>query len=590
MEALARAVRESATLLARSRRNMGSPSGSQDLGDLGARTPSGAAARTCDHERLQTQVIELEAAYASACSAREQLVRLHRVTSLLGEVKTRAQLGELLDSTVKQVLDADGFVLIEKLPGGDLLPVMAHGDGARVLGGAARLAACMSVWSQEPERLGTVARDEIGAFAATPLVLGGQTIGVFALAYKTRRDFIASYRSLVEDVARQIALAFDRSRLYERLEHERSRAEDASRAKDEFLAMLGHELRNPLAPILTATQLMRLRSEGTFAKERTVIERQCKHMIRLVDDLLDITRVTRGKVDLRKRAVEIAEIVAQAVESVGPAMEERSHLLTLDVPETGIVVHADLQRMAQVLTNLLTNAARYTPHGGRIWLSVRAAENTVAIAVKDTGIGIAPAMLPRVFEMFVQAQQGVERKSGGLGLGLAIAKTLIELHGGAISVTSEGEGHGTEFTVTLPRYSQARTSRQNQSGPFVLPTGKPRQVLIVDDNEDAAFLFSEALRRLGHTVVVAHDGPSALAVARQQPPEIAFLDLGLPVMDGYELGRRLRELGLTPPRLVALTGYGNTSDRSRTLEAGFGLHLVKPIDLAQVQDALAKLA
>ncbi|HEY5925486.1 MAG TPA: ATP-binding protein, partial [Kofleriaceae bacterium] len=282
--------------------------------------------------------------------------------------------------------------------------------------------------------------------------------------------------------------------------------------------------------------------------------------------------------------------IAQAVELASPALEERSHQLSLDVPCNGIVVHVDTARLAQVIGNLLNNAAKYTPHGGSIHVAAHASDSMVTISVRDTGIGIDAKMLPQVFDLFVQGRQGIDRAAGGLGLGLAIAKTLVELHGGSIRATSAGTGQGSEFIVELPQYANTRPAqRSNNSGAFALAALRPFRVLVVDDNEDAAYLFSEALRKLGHKVEVAHDGPSALAVARQRPPEIAFLDIGLPVMDGYELGRRLKELGVDAPKLVAVTGYGHSSDRVRSRDAGFDLHLVKPVDLAAIQDALAKL-
>jgi CheY-like chemotaxis protein len=270
-------------------------------------------------------------------------------------------------------------------------------------------------------------------------------------------------------------------------------------------------------------------------------------------------------------------------------MEERAHRLTLDVPGSGMVVHADPARLAQVLANLMTNAAKYTPHGGAIHVTVGASDNMVHIVVRDSGIGIDPKLLPHVFDLFVQGRQGIDRAAGGLGLGLAIARTLVELHGGSISANSAGEGRGSEFRVELPRYANTRpVMRPGHSGAFAVAAMRSLRVLVVDDNEDAAFLFSEALRKLGHVVDVAHDGPSALAIARERPPEVAFLDIGLPVMDGYELGRRLKEVGVQV-KLVAVTGYGNTSDRVRSREAGFDLHLVKPVDLSLIQDALGKL-
>jgi signal transduction histidine kinase len=527
----------------------------------------------------------IDAAYASARDAREHLVLLNRLTGALGEVTTRAQLVEVVRDLVATALQASTIVIVEADASE---PLLANGPAATVLCDAAAVPTLRPRWSAEGNDLG-IAAPELAAYAIAPVCIGPRRLATLAIGFAEPRELSAPFRGLTEDVARQLALALDRAMSYERLEQERQRAESASRAKDEFFAMLGHELRNPLSPIVTATQLMRLRGETVFDKERTVIERQCKHMIRLVDDLLDVSRITRGKVDLRRRAIEVSEIIAQAVELASPALEERAHRLTLDVPTAGMVVHADPARLAQVLANLLTNAAKYTPHGGSIHVTVRATDSTVQIAVRDTGIGIDPKLLPHVFDLFVQGRQGIDRAAGGLGLGLAIARTLVELHGGTISAQSAGAGQGSEFCVALPRYANTRPSlRNNASGAFALSALRPFRVLVVDDNEDAAFLFSEALRKLGHKVDVAHDGPTALAVARERPPEIAFLDIGLPVMDGYELGRRLKEQGALV-KLVAVTGYGNTSDRARSREAGFDLHLVKPVDLAAIQDALAKL-
>jgi signal transduction histidine kinase len=527
----------------------------------------------------------IDAAYASARDAREHLMMLNRLSAALGEVTTRAQLVEVVREIVAKALRASTIVVIET---DAAEPLLADGPGAGALTDVARLPFVRARWSNSTSDL-SIAPPELQAYAIAPVSIGSRQLAVLAVGFAQQREFSASLRGVAEDAAHQLALALDRAISYERLELERQRAESASRAKDEFLAMLGHELRNPLSPILTATQLMRLRGEEVFDKERTVIERQCKHMIRLVDDLLDVSRITRGKVDLRRRPLEISEVVAQAVELASPAMEERAHRLTLDVPSSGMVVHADPARLAQVLANLLTNAAKYTPHGGSIHVSVRATENMVHLSVRDSGIGIDPKLLPHVFDLFVQGRQGIDRAAGGLGLGLAIARTIVELHGGTICARSAGEGQGSEFCVELPRYANTRPSiRNNNSGAFALSALRPFRVLVVDDNEDAAFLFSEALRKLGHKVDVAHDGPTALAVARERPPEIAFLDIGLPVMDGYELGRRLKELGVEV-KLVAVTGYGNSSDRVRSREAGFDLHLVKPVDLAAIQDALAKL-
>jgi signal transduction histidine kinase len=518
------------------------------------------------------------------------LVRLDLLTAALGEVTTKLQLVDVLVNVVAPALDVDGLLILEQHDHMTDATLVGHGSGVEALRHVAAFAASRTLWSSDPAAVGATASN-LRAVAVLPLATAAARLGTCVLGFTVARELPATYRALAQDVARQIALALDRSITYERLDHERERAELASRAKDEFLAMLGHELRNPLSPILTATQLMRLRGGDVHEKERVVIERQCKHMMRLVDDLLDVSRITRGKVELRRRAVEIGEIVSQAVELASPALEERQHKLSLDVPQTGVVVHVDPQRLAQVLCNLLTNAAKYTPACGSVHLAVQPSNSTVAISVQDNGIGIDSKLLPHIFDLFVQGRQGIDRRSGGLGLGLAIARSLLEMHGGLIRAHSDGLNLGSTFTIELPRFANTRPSsgRTNSSGAFALATSRRRRVLVVDDNEDAAFLFSEALKRLGHHVEVAYDGPSALEAVRDNPPEIAFLDIGLPVMDGYELGRRLRELGGKPPHLIAVTGYGHTSDRERSREAGFDMHLVKPIELAQVQDAIAKL-
>ncbi len=528
----------------------------------------------------------LEAAYETARAGREQLVLLERLAASLAEVTTGGQLATVITDIVSRALEFDGIVVLEARGSNDATMLVGHGSGVesmRVLASTLDRA----LWSADGSALpgGGPLRSVVGL----PLFAHGTYLGACVFGFLQPRPLSATYRALAQDVIRQLALALDRSRTYARLDHERARAEQASRAKDEFLAMLGHELRNPLSPILTASQLMRMRGSDVNERERTVIERQVKHMMRLVDDLLDVSRITQGKIELRRKPVDLSEILAQAIELASPALEERAHRFTLDAPDSGIIVHADPQRLVQVLCNLLTNAAKYTPRSGDLRLSVRGAASTVSIYVVDNGNGIDGKLLPHIFDLFVQGRQGIDRASGGLGLGLAIARSICEMHGGTIRAHSEGAGKGSEVVVELPRFANARPSRANITGGFAMPAVRGRRVLVVDDNEDAAFLFSEALKRLGHEVTVAYDGPSALASVGDQPPEIAFLDIGLPVMDGYELGRRLLELGGQPPRLVAVTGYGHSSDRERSRDAGFDLHLVKPIELSAVQAALAKL-
>ena len=362
----------------------------------------------------------------------------------------------------------------------------------------------------------------------------------------------------------------------------RAEAEAANRAKDQFLAILGHELRNPLAPILTALQLLRLRGIAGGEREREVIERQVQHLLRLVDDLLDVARVARGNVELRRRPVDLEEAIESAVELASPLLEEKRHHLNIAV-EKPLAVDADPARLRQVIANLLTNAAKYTSAGGQI--SVRAVREggEARVDVKDDGIGIAPELLPRIFESFVQGERGIDRSQGGLGLGLAICKSLVSLHGGRIDAYSEGLGKGSTFSFWL---ASAPQDMPRQSDDGMVRPGAPeraRRVLVVDDNADAAFMLSEAIRSFGHEVRTTYDGPSALEAAIDFRPEVALLDLGLPVMDGFDLARKLHATeGLESVKLVAVTGYGQAVDRQRSREAGFAEHLVKPVDLEEI--------
>jgi signal transduction histidine kinase len=368
----------------------------------------------------------------------------------------------------------------------------------------------------------------------------------------------------------------------------RREAESANRAKDEFLAMLGHELRNPLAPIQTALQLMRLRNYPGAERERTIIERQVRNMVALVDDLLDVSRITRGKVQLKKLRVDLAEIVGKSIEMTSPAIEERRHVLNVQVPR-GLAVNADPARLAQVVANLLTNAAKYTDPGGLITVTAHADGGAGVVTVADTGRGIAPEMLPRIFDLFSQERQEIDRSEGGLGLGLAIVRTLVQAHGGTVEAHSRGKGHGAEFSIRLPLASGTKgvpdADAVAASAPAdPVPPIPGLRVLVVDDNPDAADLLSEFLRALGHTTRVAHNGLAAVQLAEQFQPEVVLLDLGLPVMDGFEVADRLRGLpSLRGTELVAITGYGQEVDRQRTREGGFHEHMVKPVDLDELE-------
>jgi signal transduction histidine kinase/ActR/RegA family two-component response regulator len=377
--------------------------------------------------------------------------------------------------------------------------------------------------------------------------------------------------------------------LMTQLEKERANAERANRAKDEFLAMLGHELRNPLAPIITALELMRMREGQSVTHERQVIERQARHMAGLVSDLLDVSRITRGSLALKRTVVDIGELLGRAVETAAPLFEQRRQELTTQLGERPLFVDGDPARLTQVFSNLLTNAAKYTDDGGKISIAVTEDEGQVLVRVTDTGRGISSRMLPRIFDLFTQEHQNLDRSQGGLGLGLAIVKNLVEVHGGTVSATSRGNGRGSTFEVRLP--SVAEPIWRDVEVEAVEPASAVARhsILVVDDNQDAAELLAETLALSGYAPRVAHDAAEALHLAQQGPPvAVALLDIGLPVMDGYELARRLRALpGWDATWLVAVTGYGQESDRRLSSEAGFDAHLIKPIERAMLDRILA---
>ncbi len=439
--------------------------------------------------------------------------------------------------------------------------------------------------AEYPELDPNLADADFEASAVLPVMTHDRLLGALAIRFETARPFVPSERSLLLTVGELCAQALDRARLFAAESAARAAAEAANRSKDEFLAMLGHELRNPLAPIVTALSLLDLRGDGAFQRERTVIERQVKHLVRLVDDLLDVSRITQKKVQLKRERVELAEIVDRALELCNPILDERKHHLALDVPATGLPVFGDITRLAQVVTNLLTNAAKYTNAGGHIEISARRLDSRVVLTVRDDGAGIAPAMMPHIFDLFAQERQSLERSQGGLGLGLAIVKSLVAMHDGTIEAVSDGHGCGSTFTLELPAAVDRDVAAPIAAGSQARANESLRRVLVVDDNVDAAELMAEVLRRDGHEVVTAHDGPAALLAAQTFRAEVAVLDIGLPVMDGYELARRLRE-HLGTVRLVALTGYGQADDRARAREAGFDLHMVKPVDIASLRAAL----
>jgi signal transduction histidine kinase/CheY-like chemotaxis protein len=357
---------------------------------------------------------------------------------------------------------------------------------------------------------------------------------------------------------------------------------EAARRKDDFLAMLGHELRNPLAPILTAVEL--LARNPSVSRERAVIERHTRHLARLVDDLLDISRVTRGHVELRDEQVWLTSVIERAVEIAAPLVARKRHTLAVQ-DASGLALQGDSVRLAQVFANLLTNAAKFTPPGGSIEVIVDRLAGRVRVTVRDNGAGIAGNQLARIFEPFVQADREPDTLSGGLGLGLAIVRNLVDRHGGSISVRSEGRGRGAAFTVELPTIPASEMLAATVTPrPSVVRAGI--RVLVVDDNVDVAELLSEALEGEGFQTAIAHDGRAALERWRSFTPHAAVLDVGLPDLDGYELARALRAEHGRRATLIAATGYGQPADRLRASEAGFDCHFVKPVS---VQDLVLAL-
>jgi len=366
--------------------------------------------------------------------------------------------------------------------------------------------------------------------------------------------------------------------------HARRKLEEADRRKDEFLAMLSHELRNPLAPIVTALQLMDLREAGAdLRQERAVIERQVKQLARLVDDLLDVSRATLGKIGLRSERLEISSVITRAIEVVSSELKARRHRLTVEVAPQGLQVNGDPVRLSQVIGNLLHNAAKYTPAGGLIEVSGRREAASIVVRVRDNGIGIEPDKVSSMFELFVQGEQTLDRAQGGLGVGLTLVRSLVESHGGTVEARSEGAGLGTEVIVRLPALAEAIAVETPK--PSAPPARKERRVLVIDDNRDAAAMMAEALQLVGNSVRQEHDGASALRAIAEFTPEIILLDIGLPGMDGFELARRVRATdGQANVRIIAVSGYADEARRGA--EAGFERFLIKPVDIQTVLDAI----
>jgi PAS domain S-box-containing protein len=523
---------------------------------------------------------------------------------LTGAVDAAAVRGAILDLS-HQLVEADAHAVWRYDPDADAWFIAGSAglsdgfvrDQGRVAG-----AGTMSLSPIVAEDVAAVTRLEnrraayqsegIVSLLAVPMKIHGAVEGTIVFYYRARRRFDDVTVRVAMTLADLAGSALGTAELYERERELRRAAEEADRRKDEFLAMLGHELRNPLAPIRTGLQLLGWPAVEPAARTRTLemMDRQVHHLIRLVDDLLDVSRITRGKVELKTEPVDLGEIAARAAEAARPLADARGQVLTVTHAGQPVRVLADPVRLVQVIGNLLHNAVKYTPEGGRICLSVEPAGEAVQVRVADTGAGIPADMLPRVFDLFIQVDRTIDRSEGGLGIGLTLVRSLTEMHGGTVEAFSAGSGKGSEFVVRLP----VLTAHDARPEPGPRPgsngqSGSHRRVLVVDDNRDVADSLADVLRLSGHEVRTLYDGLPVAGEVRAYRPQAVVLDIGLPGMDGYEVARRLRTEFGPELCLLAVSGYGQDEDRRRAFDAGFDHHLTKPADPAMVAAILARV-
>ena len=423
----------------------------------------------------------------------------------------------------------------------------------------------LSSFTQSDEHRAMVRELGPRAVISVPLKIRDRTIGVIGLvSCDEKRRYTTREVELAENLAVRVAVAVDNARLFHAVK-------EASRQKDEFLAMLAHELRNPLAAIRYAVAIGQMTAGETTSETGEtfeIIDRQTQNLAHLIEDLLDVSRISRDKVTLRREVIDVAAIVSGAAATVRPLMDEKNHELNIELPNESIYLFADPTRAEQILANLLTNAAKYTKNGGRVTVRAYSDQDQAVIDVIDTGIGLPPELLTRVFDLFAQADRTLDRSEGGLGIGLTVASKLAEMHGGSITADSDGLGKGSIFTVRLPISQQApadRTPLPKSVGTSPMP---PQRILIVDDNRDTANSCSLLFRNLQHEVRTAYDGHAALEIARDFKPQVILLDIGLPGMNGFEVVRRLREEGFTDELIVAVSGYGQPEDRQRSQASG----------------------
>jgi signal transduction histidine kinase len=426
----------------------------------------------------------------------------------------------------------------------------------------------------------------IRVYVCNPLQINDDLLGTLSFGSNSRDQFEPDELDFLQTICQYVAVAYERLRLVGRLR-------DADRRKDEFLATLSHELRNPLAPLVNAVELLRHSSGDADLVElaRSMMARQLDQMIRIIDDLLDVNRISQGKVQVRKERIELAGVVSSAVEAVRPLIDQQAHELTVTMPQAAIYLDADATRLSQVIANLLNNAAKYTSRGGHIWLKAEKRHGEAIVSVRDTGIGIAAEHLPHIFAMFSQVVPALERSQEGLGIGLSLVRGLVELHGGKVEARSEGVGTGSEFIIRLPvalTLPPAPEKTKDEAGKSHTRTA--RRILIVDDNRDTADSMARLLKLRGYETRTAYDGLEAVQIALSFQPAAILLDIGLPKMNGYEAARQIRQQpsgkGVA---LIAVSGWGQEHDKRRAMEAGFDRHLTKPVDPASLTKLLALL-
>jgi signal transduction histidine kinase/ActR/RegA family two-component response regulator len=514
--------------------------------------------------------------------ASKRLACLQRVTSALSEVRVLDQIDDVIEREISPVLGTQDVRVVTLDDRASASP--AHRPSARAFdtGTSIWLRNVGEIENAYPQ-LGTEAK----AVAAVPLGVGGRKTGAVVFHFFEPQPFDAPQRALIKDIAHQLALTLDRTHFYAEAQRQRDSLERASRAKDEFLAMLGHELRNPLAAIRTAAELLKLSPiDPKVQRTQAVLERQTTHMSKLLDGLLDVSRIVRGKIVLASQQVDLRDILLAMLQDGLAQFESRGLELRIEIGEQALCAQGDPVRLAQVFDNVLSNALKFTEAPGTITVRADLCDDFVVVSIRDTGVGIDEELLPHIFEPFQQGAQELARTAGGLGLGLSVVKGLVELHGGQVVATSDGKGNGSEFQVRIPR-----CEKDENDLPPDMVSKRTVRLMVVEDNKDTADLLCEVLETMGHASVVAYDGEHALELAAEFKPHVVLCDIGLPgKMNGYDVARALRGNDILKGTvLVALTGYGRPEDVKRARDAGFDVHLTKPIEMAAVEHLIADL-